>query len=88
MDNVSVLSHNIKMGGAHSHLLSNIAVRFWEWCLHNHLIISEEHLPGALNIRVNWELTVMIDSTERLEVETFPFPSPTGCMGLPRDRSV
>lgn len=62
MDNVSAVSYINKMGGTHSHLLSNLAVSFWEWCLPNHLIVSAQHLPGALNIRANWESTVMIDS--------------------------
>ena len=62
MDNVPAVSYINKMGGTHSHLLSNIAVRLWEWCLQHHLIVSAQHLPGVLNTRAEWKSRTMVDA--------------------------
>ena len=51
-------------GGTHSHVLANLAIALWEWCLENQLIVSAQHLPGKLNIRADRESRVLTDLSD------------------------
>ena len=64
MDNTAAVAYINKMGGTHSHVLSNLAVQLWEWCLQNNLEISAQHLPGHLNVRADQESRMLLDSSD------------------------
>ena len=66
LDNAAAVAYINKMGGGgtHSHVLANLAIALWEWCLENQLIVSAQHLPGKLNIRADRESRILIDSSD------------------------
>ena len=51
MDSVTAIAFLNKMGGNHSHSLSDLAKKVWMWCIKRKLTIHAEHLPGSGNIR-------------------------------------
>ena len=55
IDNITAIAFLNRMGGPHSHVLSDLAIEVWEWCLRRDIIIHAEHLPGKENIRADWE---------------------------------
>ena len=64
MDNAAAVAYIKKIGGTHSHVLANLAIALWEWCLENQLIVSAQHLPGKLNIGADSESRVLTDSSD------------------------
>jgi hypothetical protein len=63
MDNVSAVAYINRLGGTHSLVLSNLALALWEWALNRNMILSAEHLSGALNISADWESRHFQDSS-------------------------
>ena len=63
LDNVTAITYLNQMGGAHSGLLSRLAIEVWNWCLQRNVIIHAEHLPGRENI-CDWESHHMSDSSD------------------------
>ena len=63
IDNITAIAFLNRMGGAHSRLLSDLAVEVWNWCLRRDITIHAEHLPGRENIRADWESRHMMDSS-------------------------
>ena len=53
MDNVTAIAFLNKMGGNHSHSLSDLAKEVWMWCIKKKITIHAEHLPGSENIRAD-----------------------------------
>jgi hypothetical protein len=64
MDNTAAVAYINKMGGTHSQVLSNLALDLWEWCIHNNMEVSAQHLPGHLNIRADRESRLLPDSSD------------------------
>jgi hypothetical protein len=64
MDNTAAVAYINKMGGTHSQVLSNLALDLWEWCIHNNVEVSAQHLPGHLNIRADRESRLLPDSND------------------------
>jgi hypothetical protein len=64
MDNTAAVAYINKMGGTHSQVLSNLALDLWEWCIHNNVEVSAQHLPGHLNIRADRESRLLPDSSD------------------------
>jgi hypothetical protein len=56
--------HKQNGGGTHSQVLSNLALDLWEWCIHNNVEVSAQHLPGHLNIRADRESRLLPDSND------------------------
>lgn len=64
IDNTAAVAYINKMGGTHSQVLSNLALDLWEWCIHNNVEVSAQHLPGHLNIRADRESRLLPDSSD------------------------
>ena len=72
MDNVTAIAFLNKMGGNHSHSLSDLAKEVWIWCIKKKITIHAEHLPGSENIRADWESRHLTDSSDwKLHREVF-----------------
>lgn len=72
LDNVTAIAFINRMGGTHSRLLSDLAVKIWNWSIERGITIHAEHLPGRYNIRADWESRHTADSTDwRLQREIF-----------------
>ena len=49
---------------SHSQVLSNLALDLWDWCIHHHMEVSAQHLPGHLNVRADRESRLLLDSSD------------------------
>jgi len=72
LDNITAITFLNKMGGNHSHSLSDLAKEIWTWCIKRKITIHAEHLPGSENIRADWESRHLTDSSDwKLQREIF-----------------
>ena len=45
-----------KLGGTHSQILCQLALKIWDWCIQRDVLLVAEHLPGKDNITADREL--------------------------------
>ena len=62
-DNTTTVSQIMKMGSTRSSSLFSLTVDLWKYCLDNQIMLTAEHLPGALNITADKESRVFNDSS-------------------------
>ena len=60
LDNVTAIAFINRMGGTHSRLLSDLAVKIWNWSIDRGITIHAGHLPGRYNIRADQQKTQLI----------------------------
>ena len=56
VDNMAALSYLLKMGGTKNPELMQISKEIWEFILEQRITITDEHLPGNLNCKADWDL--------------------------------
>jgi len=61
MDNVTAVTYINKLGGTHSPVLCQLALRIWEWSLQRGIFLIAEHLPGIENVAADQESRLMRD---------------------------
>ena len=64
VDNMTVLSYLLKMGGTKNPELMQISKEIWEFLLGQRIVITAKHLPGNLNCKADWEFQHQKDSSE------------------------
>ena len=64
MDNRTAVFYVNRMGGTWSHLMSQLAIQLWQWCLEKNLSLSAVHLPGASNCVADDESRTIQSSAE------------------------
>lgn len=62
LDNVTAVAHINRMGGTKSKLLNHLVKQIWDWCQIHQISLVAEFIPGALNIRADWESRNQQDS--------------------------
>ena len=63
-DNQSVVAHINKMGGTRSQDLIALTKRIWSWCLERKLRLSDQHIPGKLNLTADFLPRFLRDRTD------------------------
>ena len=72
MDSRVAISYINQKGGTHSHRLCQLALDLWMWCVDRNITLHAEHLPGKLNVIVDFESRHMSDSSDwQLDTEIF-----------------
>ena len=66
MDNMTVLSYLLRMGGTRSKELTSIAKEIWDFLLKKQIRIIAEYLPGVLNTQADIASRHFHDSSEWL----------------------
>jgi len=55
LDNVTAVTYINKLGGTHSQIICQLALRMWDWCIQRDIFLVAEHLPGRDNITADRE---------------------------------
>ena len=55
LDNVTVVAYINKLGGMHSRIICQLALRMWDWCIQRDIFLVAEQLPGRDNITADRE---------------------------------
>ena len=72
INNMTALSHLVKMGGRNSAELNKILKEIWEYLIVNWITLTAEYLPSSQNIHLNWESCHSKDLSEwKLCPQTF-----------------
>ena len=72
IDNKTVLSYVLKMGGTHNRELLHISKSIWSYLLSKQIAMSAEYLPRALNVHADWESRNVNENSEwKLDVSVF-----------------
>ena len=72
IDNKTVLSYVLKMGGTHNRELLHISKSIWSYLLSKQTAMSAEYLSSALNVHADWESRNAKDYSEwKLDASVF-----------------
>ena len=72
IDNKTVFSYLLKMGGSYNKELLHISKSIWSYLLSKQIAMSSEYLPSALNVHADWESRNAKDNSEwKLDVSVF-----------------
>ena len=64
INNVTALSHLLKMGGRKSAELNKILKEIWVYLIGNKITLTPEHLPSSHNIQADWESCQGLEQVE------------------------
>ena len=64
INNITALSHLVKMGGTKRAELNKILKEIWEYLVGNKIALTAEYLPSSQNIQADWESRHNKDSSE------------------------